>query len=83
VNTSGQLGGALGLAVLATFAAQRTSGLLASGATQPEALTAGFDLAFAIGALLFAVAIVLALAVLRDPDEAEAAMSPELAEAAA
>ncbi|MBV8086730.1 MAG: MFS transporter [Chloroflexi bacterium] len=83
VNTSGQLGGALGLAVLATFAAQRTTGLVAGSATQPEALTAGFDLAFAIGALMFALAIAIAFAVLRDPEEAGAELPVAVAEAAA
>jgi EmrB/QacA subfamily drug resistance transporter len=80
VNTSGQVGGALGLAVLATFASQRSAGLLASGVSRPAALTAGFDLAFGISAAMFAVAIVVALTVLREPAR-EAEETLELAAA--
>ncbi len=42
VNTSQQIGGALGLAVLATVAGLRTDALLAQGASAPDALTGGF-----------------------------------------
>ena len=54
VNTSRQVGGSLGLALLATFATQRTAdvaGTLSRGA----ALTAGFDRAFLIGAVFAAI----------------------------
>ena len=68
VNTSLQVGGALGLAVLATLSATRTAGLLRAGESQAAALTGGYHLAFLIGASLIAAAIVIALAVLR-PDE--------------
>src|SRR3712207_7440265 len=50
VNTSLQVGGALGLAVLATLATSRTSGLLADGDSLPAALTAGYHRAFLVGA---------------------------------
>lgn len=56
VNTSFMLGGALGLAVLASLAAARTHGLAAEGASPAEALAAGHRLAFAIGAVFAAVA---------------------------
>jgi predicted MFS family arabinose efflux permease len=58
VNTSRQMGGSLGLAVLATVATARTQDL-AGTATQAEALTSGFDRAFALGAA-FALAGALA-----------------------
>ena len=51
VNTSFMRGGAGGLAVLARLAAARTGGLLAAGAAQAAALTGGYHLAFAVGAL--------------------------------
>ena len=65
VNTSLQVGGALGLAVLATLATTRTDGLLASGHSRAVALTGGYHLAFVIAAGLVAAAIGLALVVLR------------------
>jgi EmrB/QacA subfamily drug resistance transporter len=55
VNTSFMMGGALGLAVLASLAAARTESSLAAGAAQAAALTGGYHLAFAVGAL-FALA---------------------------
>jgi EmrB/QacA subfamily drug resistance transporter len=50
VNTSFMMGGALGLAVLASVAASRTNHLLAAGAPHLSALTAGYRVAFVIGA---------------------------------
>jgi MFS family permease len=50
LNTSFMMGGALGLAVLASLAATRTSALSAEGAPVREALHAGYRLAFAIAA---------------------------------
>jgi EmrB/QacA subfamily drug resistance transporter len=64
VNTTFQVGGALGLAVLATLSTTRTENLLAEGASGASALTSGYHLAFLIGAGLVAVAIVVALTVL-------------------
>ena len=49
------MGGALGLAVLASLASARTETLQAAGAAQPTALNGGYQLAFAVGAL-FALA---------------------------
>jgi EmrB/QacA subfamily drug resistance transporter len=65
VNTTAQVGGALGLAVLATVATSRTELLLADGYNTAAALTGGYQLAFGIGAGLTIVAIVLAATVLR------------------
>jgi hypothetical protein len=65
VNTSFMMGGALGLAVLASIAAATTSGALASGATQIAALTDGYHAAFAIGAAFALGASILGFKVLR------------------
>jgi predicted MFS family arabinose efflux permease len=72
VNTSVQVGGAIGLAVLATLAAERTDGLIADGENAASALNAGFHLAYLIGAGLAGLAVVLAITVLR-PHRAVAA----------
>ena len=50
INTSQQIGGALGLAILATVANSRTGDLTASGEALPTALTEGFQSAFTVGA---------------------------------
>lgn len=50
LNTAFMMGGSLGLAILASFAAMRSQGLLASGAGEPVALNGGYQLAFMIGA---------------------------------
>ena len=79
VNTSIQVGGAIGLAVLATLAAERTNGLRADGESFMSALNSGFHLAFLIGAALVAIAVVIAVVVLRAPRPAgaEAGAGPE------
>jgi sugar phosphate permease len=65
VNTSLQVGGALGLAVLATLSSTRTENLLADGEGQASALTGGYHLAFIVAASLVAVAVVVATTVLQ------------------
>jgi EmrB/QacA subfamily drug resistance transporter len=65
VNTSVQVGGAIGLAVLATLATERTHGLVEQGEATASALNAGFHLAYLIGAALVGVAIVVSLVALR------------------
>jgi EmrB/QacA subfamily drug resistance transporter len=65
VNTSAQVGGALGLAVLATLSATRTDNLFADGHSHASALTGGYHLAFWIAAGLVVAAIVVALTVLQ------------------
>jgi hypothetical protein len=62
-NTSQQIGGALGLAILSTVATARTSG--AGGPTDPAALVTGFHWAFAGGVLFVAGGLVVLLALLR------------------
>jgi EmrB/QacA subfamily drug resistance transporter len=59
VNTSRQVGGGLGLAVLITLATQRTTHLIGSGEQVPQALTHGFRLAYLIGAGLAAAAALM------------------------
>ena len=75
VNTTAQVGGALGLAVLATAAASRTEHLESIGRATADALTGGYHLAFLIGAGLLVVALLVAVFVLR-PSEV-AAQHPE------
>jgi predicted MFS family arabinose efflux permease len=65
VNTTVQVGGAVGLAVLATVATSHTDSLLADGETAATALNAGYHLAYLIGAGLVAVALVIAAVVVR------------------
>ncbi|HZU20647.1 MAG TPA: MFS transporter [Gaiellaceae bacterium] len=61
-NTSQQVGGALGLAVLSTLAASRTS---SAGGTQAHGLVVGFHWAFGAGAVVLAGALVVLVALLR------------------
>jgi MFS family permease len=75
VNTSFMMGGALGLAVLASIAAARTDSLSASGDGTLAALTGGYHAAFLAGALFSLVAAVLAAAFL--PSAAPSEEAPE------
>jgi EmrB/QacA subfamily drug resistance transporter len=65
VNTTGQVGGAIGLALLATISTERTQTLLEDGESTAAALTGGFHVAFLIGAVLAVVAILAAVTVMR------------------
>ena len=67
VNTSRQIGGGLGLAVLVTLATQRSSHLIGTGQQVPEALTDGFRLAFLIGAGLAAAACLMTFTLMPRP----------------
>jgi MFS family permease len=66
VNTSVQVGGAIGLAVLATLSSERTDTLLAAGESANEALNGGYHLAYLVGAGLVAVAAVVSVVVIKD-----------------
>ncbi len=66
VNTTAQVGGAFGLAVLATLAAGRTRDLLSAGAHDETALAAGYQLAFGIGVACLVVAVFIAATVLQE-----------------
>ena len=78
INTTAQVGGALGLAVLATLSASRSNELIGDGESTAAALTGGYHLAFGIGAALVLVAIAVAVTVLEPgrQDEPEAGTEP-------
>jgi EmrB/QacA subfamily drug resistance transporter len=71
INVSQQMSAAIGVAVLGTLAASRTSDLLAEGQSQAGALTSGFHFSFAIASVCVAIGIVVAAAVLRPIQRAE------------
>jgi EmrB/QacA subfamily drug resistance transporter len=66
VNTSAQVGGAIGLAVLATLATERTHSLEASGTAFNEALNSGFHLAYVVGAALVGAALLVAVFAMKE-----------------
>jgi EmrB/QacA subfamily drug resistance transporter len=68
INTSQQIGGALGVAILTTVSTTRTEDLLEGGTPQPEALTDGFSLAFWVAAGFAVAAILATLFALRRSD---------------
>ena len=74
VNTTVQVGGAIGLAVLATLASERTG-----DSTSAVALNSGYHLAYLIGAGAMAVAVVVSLVVLRVPRAASEGVPAGLA----
>jgi MFS family permease len=79
VNTSAQVGGALGLAVLATLSATRSDNLIDGGEATASALTSGYHLAFLIGAALVVSAIAVAATVLQPEEQFQRQMDAELA----
>jgi EmrB/QacA subfamily drug resistance transporter len=68
INTSQQIGGALGLAVLSTIATSRTDHLLAGGSNPAHALTEGFQRAFLGGSLIAALGFAATLLLIRTRD---------------
>jgi EmrB/QacA subfamily drug resistance transporter len=68
VNTSFMMGGALGLAVLASIAASRSHSLRLGGASELSALTGGYHVAFLVGAAFAAAAAVIGGALLREAE---------------
>lgn len=77
VNTSAQVGAAIGLAVLATLSGSRTESLLSDGEAQKAALTGGYHFAFWVATGLIAVAVLIAVFVIKP------APAPVMAEAQA
>jgi EmrB/QacA subfamily drug resistance transporter len=77
VNTSFMMGGALGLAVLASLAASRTDTLLAGGEIEAVALTGGYHVAFFVGALFALAAAALGGLLLRQGAYATQHSGPE------
>jgi EmrB/QacA subfamily drug resistance transporter len=83
INTSQQIGGALGIAALSTIATSRTSDAVASGSVLPDALVHGFTGAFLAGVGIAGVGVLAALTLVRRDEleraphvEAEAALDP-------
>jgi EmrB/QacA subfamily drug resistance transporter len=76
VNTSAQVGGALGLAVLATVSATRTEHLIRSGDATASALTSGYQLAFYIAAGLVLASLAVAATVFRPQAQEATEPSP-------
>jgi EmrB/QacA subfamily drug resistance transporter len=72
INTSQQIGGALGVAILTTVATTRTEGLLEGGVDRPSALTQGFSIAFWVAAAFALLSLVATLLALRSRDLAAA-----------
>ena len=82
VNTTCQVGAALGLAVLATLSSARTEALSSAGTPVKEALVGGYQRGFVVGTVLVLVALGVALAVIRNPqapgaEDAEAAATDD------
>ena len=65
INTTAQVGGAFGVAILATLSASRTASVLASGASNSAASAAGYHPAFGIAACCLVVAGIVAATVLQ------------------
>jgi MFS family permease len=78
VNTSLQVGGAVGLAVLATLSTTRTQNLLDGGDSTAAALTGGYHLAFLIGVGLVLAAIAVGVTVLRSEAVVEEEVEEQL-----
>jgi len=68
INTSQQIGGAVGIALLSTIAISRTKDKVATGSPLPEALTSGFQLAFWVGAAIAAAGVIAALVLIRNEE---------------
>jgi hypothetical protein len=65
INTSQQIGGALGIAALSTIATSRTSYAIAGGSSQASALVSGFHGAFVAGVIVSAIGIVATVVLIR------------------
>jgi EmrB/QacA subfamily drug resistance transporter len=76
VNTAFMMGGALGLAVLASFAASRTAAAAAAGEEMRAALNAGYHVAFGLGAACAAVSALIGGVFMRTRTQGEAAAAP-------
>jgi EmrB/QacA subfamily drug resistance transporter len=83
LNTTGQVGGALGLAVLATIAGARTLNLVRDGVGGTAALAGGYHLAWLIGAATICVTLALTMSFLRTRTSLEANDEPAEGEAVA
>ena len=78
INTSQQIGGALGIAALSTIATSQTQDSLVSGSVLPQAMVDGFSSAFLVGAIVAALGVVAALTLIRSKElEADTVPAPE------
>ncbi len=78
INTSQQIGGALGIAALSTIATTQTSDALSAGTAAPAALVDGFTAAFLAGAIFAAIGLVASLVLIRRDELSHApASAPE------
>jgi Na+/melibiose symporter-like transporter len=68
INTSQQIGGALGIAVLSTIATTKAENGIAAGTDAPTALVDGFQAAFVVGGVVAAIGIVAAVVLVRGRD---------------
>ena len=68
INTSQQIGGALGIAVLSSVAIAQSNDATAAGDAVPEALTSGFQAAFWVGAGVAAVGVLASLILIRNEE---------------
>jgi EmrB/QacA subfamily drug resistance transporter len=82
VNTTQQVGGALGLAVLATLSTTRTAHLRAHGVANANALTNGYHLAFTIAAALVIIGIALSAVLMREQPRLQPVVETDAAEQA-
>jgi len=80
INTSQQIGGALGIAALSTIATSRTEDSVGSGSALPVALVDGFQSAFLVGAIVAALGIVAALTLIRRDELAVEVVSEQAVE---
>jgi EmrB/QacA subfamily drug resistance transporter len=76
INTSQQIGGALGIAVLSSIATSRTTDAVGNGSAVPAALVDGFQSAFVVGAIVAALGLVASLTLIRR-DELALEAEPE------
>jgi hypothetical protein len=83
LNTTGQVGGALGLAVLATLAGARTLNLVQNGVGTTTALAGGYHLAWLVGAATVVVTLALTMSLLRVRINSEMESSMDEGEAVA
>jgi EmrB/QacA subfamily drug resistance transporter len=83
VNTAFMMGGALGLAILASAAAARANEVVAAGATELVALNAGYHVAFGVGAACVAVGAIASMTLLRQQPSAQGVSAATRAHSAA
>ena len=78
LNTSQQIGGAVGIALLSSIAVTTTSDKLSAGIATPDAMVSGFQAAFWVGAAIAAVGFVAALVLVRDGELTVPVTVPEV-----